>query len=135
MKRIFVDTGAWYALIDEKDPDHRSAREFYKNNSIPLLTTNFIFDETVTLLVSRLGWKVACEFGEKLKKSRFASLVQITDADEERAWKIFLTHRDAGFSYTDCTSFALMERLKIDTAFTYDNHFKAMRFRTVQDFG
>ncbi len=133
MKRIFVDTGAWYALIDEKDPDHGSAREFYINNSIPLLTTNFIFDEAVTLLMSRLGWKVASEFGEKLKKSSFVSLVYITDIDEDRAWKIFLKYKDAGFSFTDCTSFALMERVKIDTAFTFDRYFKALKFKIGPD--
>lgn len=131
MKRIFVDTGVWYALVDEKDPDHSSAREFYANNQMPLLTTNFIFAETVTLIMSRLGWKIAREFGEKLKKSRFASLVSVTDADEERAWQIFLKYKEAGFSYIDCTSFALMERLKIITAFAFDKHFKTMKFTVV----
>ena len=128
MKRIFVDTGAWYALIDKKDPEHVKAKTFYSKNSLPLLTTNFIFDETVTLLMSRLGWKVACEFGDKVKKSSFSSLVYITDADEEKAWNIFLKYKDAGYSYTDCTSFAVMERLRIDTAFSFDSHFQAMRF-------
>ncbi len=131
MKRIFVDAGAWYALVDEKDPDHNSAREFYTNNQMPLLTTNFIFAETVTLIMSRLGWKIACEFGEKLKKSRFASLVSVIDADEVRAWQIFLKYKDTGFSYTDCTSFALMERMKINTAFAFDKHFKTMELTVV----
>lgn len=134
MKRIFVDTGAWYALMDKKDPDHAPAKDLYFRNSLPLLTTNFIFDETITLIMSRLGWKTACEFGEKLKKSSLASIVCVTDSDEEKAWKTFLRYKDAGYSYTDCTSFALMERLKMEAAFTFDRHFKTMKFKTMPDF-
>ena len=51
------------------------------------------------------------------------------DEDEERAWEIFLKYKDKDFSYTDCTSFAVMERLKIDTAFTFDSHFQTMKFQ------
>ena len=131
MKWIFVDTSAWYAFIDKNDPDHIYAKGFYGNNTIPFITTNFIFDETVTLIMSRLGWDVAATFGESLKKSNFANIVPVAGTDEERAWQIFMKYRNIGFSYTDCTSFALMERLKIDTAFTFNEHFKTMRFKIV----
>ena len=42
---------------------------------------------------------------------------------EERPWGIFEQYEDKGFSFTDCTSFALMERLEINTAFVFDDHF------------
>ena len=129
MKRLFVDTGAWYALVDRKDPDHDAAALFFSNNKISLVTSNFIFDETVTLLRSRLGWGVASAFGKKLKDSVFVSLAAIKDADEEKAWEIFLKFKDKDFSYTDCTSFALMQRLGIDAAFSFDSHFKTMKFQ------
>ena len=74
MKRLFVDTGAWYALIDRNDPDHKNAADFFRSNKTPLITTNFIFDETVTLLRSRLGWGIAADFGKKLKDSGFVTL-------------------------------------------------------------
>ncbi len=131
MRRFFVDTGAWYALADKKDPDHGQAECFFRNNKIPLLATNFIFDETITLLRSRLGWNVAKDFGQKLKKSSFATLISVKDEDEDRAWEIFLKYKDKDFSYTDCTSFAVMERLKMDTAFSFDKHFLAMKFKVM----
>jgi len=131
MNRLFVDTGAWYALIDKKDPDHFIAKKFFDSNNTPLITTNFIFDETSTLLMSRLNWDIACKFGEKLKDSKFVSLASITDDDEIIAWEIFREYKEAGFSYTDCTSYAFMGRLKIDTAFTFDAHFKTMKFKVV----
>ena len=43
--------------------------------------------------------------------------------DESKAWEIFVRYEDKGFSFTDCTSFAIMERLKIDTVFVFDDHF------------
>lgn len=129
MKRLFVDTGAWYAVVDKKDPDHSQAEQFLRNNKIPLLTTNFVFDETITLIRSRLGWNAAKEFGERLKKSGFVSIVAVRDEDEEKAWEIFLKYKDKDFSYTDCTSFAVMERLRIDTAFSFDSHFKTIGFQ------
>jgi hypothetical protein len=131
MKRIFVDTGAWYVLVDKKDPDHSKAKKFYNNNSTPFITTNFIFDEIITLLMSRLGWDVSSKFGGRLKKSSLASIIALTDVDEDKAWELFLKYEDAGFSYTDCTSFAVMERLRMDTAFAFDMHFKTMKFTVV----
>lgn len=133
MKSIFVDTGAWYALIDKKDPDHSAAVGFVRANTLPLITTNFIFDETVTLLRKRLGWDIAKEFGQKLKNSGFVRISSIKDEDEERAWEVFLKYKDKDFSYTDCTSFSFMQRLQTDTAFSFDAHFKTMRFSMVPE--
>jgi len=37
---------------------------------------------------------------------------------------MFRQYKDKGFSFTDCTSsFALMERLDINTFFAFDDHF------------
>jgi hypothetical protein len=128
MRRIFTDTGAWYAMVDRRDPEHGAASDVFRVNVLPLVTTNFVFDETITLLRVRLGWSVACDFGKRMKSSAFVSVVPVEDGDEERAWEIFLKYKDVDFSYTDCTSFALMERLRIDTAFSFDAHFKVMKF-------
>ncbi len=128
MNSIFIDTGAWYAFIDKNDPDHIPAKKFYKDNTTPFITSNFIFDETITLLMRRLGFDIALKFGENIKKSSFVNIISVTNIDEDSAWQIFLKYKNSGFSYTDCTSFALMHRLRINTAFTFDKHFKIMKF-------
>ena len=125
MERAFVDTGAWYALIDRNDPDHpavRSALQTYRNR---LITSNYIFDETLTLLRYRLGWRFAKLFGEQLRNGHLAQLVRISANDEREAWVIFSRYDDKTFSFTDCTSFALMRRLRLDKAIAIDNDFKA----------
>ncbi len=120
---IFVDTSAWYALVDKSDRDHTSAVDLIKKVNRPLVTSNYIFDETLTLLKIRLGVKVAINFGQKLWNQEVATLIRVTEKDESRAWGLFIQYEDKGFSFTDCTSFALMERLKINTAFAFDEHY------------
>jgi predicted nucleic acid-binding protein len=50
---IFVDTGAWYASLVPTDPDHATAVQWLASNHSPLLTTDYIIDETLTLLRAR----------------------------------------------------------------------------------
>ncbi len=112
-----------YAHIDKDDADHAAAIELVRNLKRPLITSNYIFDETLTLVKLRLGYQVAANLGQKLWSQEVASLVRVTEEDESRAWEIFLQYEDKAFSFTDCTSFAIMERLGIDTAFAFDDHF------------
>ena len=120
---IFVDTSAWYAYIDRSDADHAGAVKLVKELNRPLITSNYILDEILTLVKVRIGSHIAINLGRKLWNQEVATLVRITERDELRAWEIFTQYEDKGFSFTDCASFALMERLKIDTAFTFDDHF------------
>jgi predicted nucleic acid-binding protein len=121
--KIFVDTSAWYAIIDKNDRDHAVAATKIQVLDRPLVTSNYIFDEILTLLKVKLGFTVAVPFGQKLWNQEISALVRITEDDEERAWRIFRQYDDKGFSFTDCTSFALMERLDINTVFAFDDHF------------
>ena len=128
MTGIFVDTSAWSALVDSDDADHGKAAAFFSANTTPLITTNAIFSETVTLIRYRIGHEAALTFGRKMKESSFVRLVPVAQSDEEQAWDIFTRYRDQDFSYVDCTSFAVMHRMKLGTAFTFDRHFLVMKF-------
>ena len=46
---IFVDTGAWYALLDKSDANHHAAVKFKDSLVHPLVTSNYIADEVITL--------------------------------------------------------------------------------------
>jgi len=121
---IFVDTSAWSALADTSDAHHQAATQFIHTLHTPLVTSTYILDETVTLMRTHLSHDIACRFGEKLRQEQIALMLRITEHDEERAWDIFVRYDDKAFSFTDCTSFALMERLHIDTAFAFDEDFR-----------
>jgi hypothetical protein len=78
-----------------------------------------------------LGHRKAVKFGEKLLASRLVQLISVTKEDKKRAWEIFQRYDDKVLSFTDCTSFAVMERLGIDTAFTVDHDFEALGYTMV----
>jgi predicted nucleic acid-binding protein len=123
----FVDTGAWVALFVEADAQHGAALEWISRNRDRLVTSDYIVDEVLTLISARYRRQTAIRAGNVLFSKDLAGLIQLTDEDKELAWGIFRSHSDKGWSFTDCTSFALMQRLGISNAFAFDQHFSQMR--------
>ena len=60
---IFVDTGAWFALVVPTDPDHEAAVAWFDGNRDPVLTSDYVVDETLTLLRVRGERRPRCGFG------------------------------------------------------------------------
>jgi len=125
VNRIFVDTGAWYALIDRRDPDHPAVKDILRHWQGRLVTSNFVVDETVTLLRYRLDFEPALLFAHEVRGGALAQVYRVSSGDEDAAWSLFERYRDKTFSFTDCTSFALMERLRLDTALALDGDFRS----------
>ncbi len=123
MDRIFVDTGAWLAFVNRRDPDHEWLVGILRAFQGRLVTSSFVFDETVTFCLYRLGHAVASRVGETLLSPDVVDLIRITAQDECLAWKLFLSRPDKEYSFTDCTSFVLMRRLKLDRAAALDDDF------------
>lgn len=120
---IFVDTGAWYSLMVHDDPRHADALSWFQNNHERLVTTDYILDETLTLFRSRGFQRQAIDFGQKILDQITADLDLVNLEDIESAWDVFHTYADKEWSFTDCTSKVVMERLGITTAFAFDHHF------------
>lgn len=129
MKPRFVDTGVWYALADQRDPNHDDAVVLMARPHCPVITTNVVFGESLTLVRGRLGHASAVALGRRLLDGRDVRLVRVGLRDEEQAWQIFQRYRDKDFSFPDCTSFAVMRRLRIPHALAFDRHFQQMGFR------
>ncbi len=135
MPAILVDTWAWLALNYKGDQDYQRAqtanRELLGQN-YSYVTTNFVLDETYTLLRRRAYAQRSVEFGREIQQvisMGGLKLITITPAIEQDAWRIFEKyHNLPGLSYTDCTSFAVMRLLKIQEVFSNDKHFTIMGF-------
>lgn len=127
---LFIDAGAWYALFHQRDRYHQQARNFFeslRDQPIRLMTSDYIFDETLTLLRYHAGYQIARQFGEHFRKSKVACET-VTPEVRESAWQIFLDYDDQEFSFTDCTSFALMRGKNIQDVFAFDAHFQILGF-------
>ena len=121
---IFVDTGAWFASTVPTDPDHARAARWLQNNNEILFTTDYVVDETLTLLRARGENHRAIATGRGFFGDQLAIVHRLSDSDIERAWKIFEQYGDKEWSFTDCTSKAVMQSSSITTAFAFDHHFR-----------
>ena len=121
---VFVDTSAWFAYFVRRDPDHPAAVQWIRANRLPLLTTDFILDELFTLLKLRESHVVAVTAGDTLLHKGVTRVERVSEGDFVRAWEIFQQYKDKEWSFTDCTSKAVMERLGITRAFAFDTHFE-----------
>jgi predicted nucleic acid-binding protein len=123
MAQVLADTSAVYALMDRDDAFHRKAvailRAMPRKGQTPLLT-NFILAESHALLLCRLG----APFARRWLLEQAWRVEAVLPRDEEAAKDIVRRYADKEFSYTDATSFAVMERLGIAAAFGCDIHFK-----------
>lgn len=129
--RLFVDTSAWFALYDKGDEAHGSATKFWKElrrQSARLVTTEHIFGESITLTRARGGHTAACRLGNFLLGSRIVEIAEVPVQTRARAWELFGKFSDKDFSFTDCTSFVVMQELGLTDAFAFDNHFTQMGF-------
>jgi hypothetical protein len=89
MMVVFVDTGAWFAYFVRRDPDHPAALEWMKRNRQPLITTDFVLDELLTLLKVRESHRVPIAAGELFWSQQIARLERIGHDDLTQAWETF----------------------------------------------
>ena len=125
--KLFVDTGAFIALADADDENHKSAAAFYRDareKGARFITTNFVVCETLNYLRARISHHIAVIFLENLKKSGFIEIATVTPSVEEEAFTIFKRYADKDFSFTNCTSLSVMKSLKLKNAFAFDKHFE-----------
>jgi hypothetical protein len=134
MQWVFVDTSAFIALLDPRDDCHAQAvhvEQSLSGQAARLVTTNFVLDETYTGLRGKIQHRAILRFRDSVRQSRRLRVVRVTEALEEQAWGIFARYEDKDFSFTDCTSFAVMQQLGITTAFAFDEHFEQFGFTRV----
>ncbi len=127
---VFVDTGAWFASIVPWDANHDQAATWLAQNARSLLTTDSVLSETLTLLRIRGERERAIWLGERIWSEELAVLYLVNREDQQAAWDVFRRFTDKEWSFVDCISKIVMERLEIDTAFSFDHHFR--QFGNVQ---
>ena len=121
---IFVDSGGWFASLITTDSDHLAAKVWLRTNKLPLVTTDYVVDETLTLLRARGEARDAMNLAKLFSLGKAAKIEFVTPTDFESALALFQEYGDKQWSFTDCTSKVVMERLGITTAFAFDQHFR-----------
>jgi len=131
---IFVDTGAFIGRYIAKDEHHSvstSSWSVLEKSKERLFTSNFVLDETFTLLGRRAGYAFAAARARAILSSSAITILRPAKYDEIEAVKLFEKYADQSVSYTDCISFVLMSSNKIERAFTFDSHFGMAGFTII----
>ena len=135
-RRIFVDSSAYYAVSDLDDANHERAAALLHQLVAArrsTFTTNYVIAESHALHLSRLGYQAALRWLTGIVDDRATVIVRVSLRDEHRARDIIRAYDDKTFSLSDATSFAVMERLRISQAFSFDADFRQFGFVTLPE--
>lgn len=124
-ERLFVDSAAFFAFASQTDKNYARAQvaaQRIGRIGAEMYTSNFVVAETHSLLLNRLNRAIAQQVLDRIYAG-IAHIIRITERDETRARVIIHQYQDKEYSFFDASSFAVMERLHIRRAWTYDHHF------------
>ena len=131
-REVFIDSSGLYALADHRDSYHAQAKERVGKlieSGTAIVLSDYIVDEACTLAKVRAGSDAALRLLDIVERSRAIDLVFIGVERFQAAKAFFRRHADHGYSFTDCTSFVVMNELRIRDALTSDHHFVEAGFR------
>jgi predicted nucleic acid-binding protein len=95
------------------------------------VSTDYVLDETLTLIRARLGLPAARKWWDDVDQSRRLRWEWVDPPRLRRALALFFRWKDKRFSFTDCTSFTIMRELGLRRALTPDRHFRQAGFDTI----
>jgi uncharacterized protein len=128
---IFIDTSGFFSMLSVRDLSHKKAGEILKKAKQAnqfFVTTDYIIDETATLLNARGISHLAGILFDTVSATRACRIEWMDQERFSRTQTYFEKHLDHGWSFTDCFSFLIMKELKLQNVLTKDKHFKEAGF-------
>jgi predicted nucleic acid-binding protein len=128
---VFVDTVAWLALVNKSEELHDAARlvrDQIIQQKAKLITTDFVVVEIANSLARLPLRGVARKLIDFIRTSDTVELVTISPELFEKAYQLYCSRDDKEWGLTDCTSFVVMEMMRMNRAFTADRHFEQAGF-------
>jgi len=129
---IFVDTAAFVALVDTRDEYHGRAstswNDLIKGDEV-LVSHNYALVESISLVQRRVGIEAV-----QILQTRIVPFLRVewcTQEQHDSAVNLVLAANRRSLSLVDCAIFETMRRLKIETVFTFDEHFREQGFTVI----
>jgi len=132
--KTFVDTGGWLAVIVQPDQYHDVGVLHYEaliRRRERLFTSDYVLDETVTRIRYDASHATAVAFLDVIAEAERSGALHILHVDNavwQAAEVLFRQYHDQDFSFTDCTSFVLVQQAGVDEVFGFDQHFLMFGF-------
>lgn len=131
---VFVDTSGFYSLLCRTDDKHKKAVSLLAQASQyggRFVTSDYVLDETATLLKARGHGRLVDLFFERVNTSQALRIEWMDPERFELTRRFFSKHHDKKWSFTDCSSFCLMRQLRLRDALTKDEHFRQAGFNAI----
>ena len=125
--RVFVDTSYYLARALPKDQWHKAAVRAVRPG-MTFFTSSLVINESISLLQARGHVSAALAFLDRMRQNAEVQIVYADPAWQAEAWDLFGEWAGSGANAVDCLSFAIMKRMGIRKAFTFDHHFRAPGF-------
>ena len=129
---IYVDTSAFYALMDRSDSNYKKAAALWASlleKELYLYTGNYVIVETLALLQNRLGFDAANLWYRDILS--LAEVLWINGPMHNLAYELWLSLGRGKLSFVDCVSFVAMRHHKVEKVFGFDRHFVEQGFEIV----
>jgi len=132
-KRIFLDTSAFYALMDRSDSNYEQAAGLWASlleKDLYLCTGNYVIVETMALLQNQLGFEAANLWYRDVLS--LAEVLWIDSSIHHLAYELWLSLGRRKLSFVDCVSFMAMRHYKVEKVFGFDRHFAEQGFEILR---
>ena len=129
---IFVDTSAFLAIVQVDDINHSLAKQQWINllsENETLYTNNYVVVESIAIIQKRSGLNVV----QKLQNNILGLVIidWVSEEHHSQALEIVFKTNRRKLSLVDCSAFETMHHLGIETAFTFDHHFREEGFKVI----
>jgi hypothetical protein len=131
---IFIDTSGFYALLVRGDDQHDRAQDTMRKAAkkrLRFVTTDYVLDETATLLMARGCSSVIPVLFHSVSASKACRMVWMDTERFEKTKSAFIKNVESRWSFTDCFSFIIMKEFRLREALTKDAHFRAAGFAPI----
>ncbi len=123
---VYLDTGALIALATSSDRFHDQAIEYFKRalkDGTRFVTGRPVLVEYIDGVAKRVGKSEGIKELRLLESTATIRIEPETADDWVRGRELFLRYDDHPIDLTDSLSFAMMDRMGLKAAFTFDRDF------------
>jgi hypothetical protein len=134
MRLVYVDTGAWIALLWKRDKAHQKVASHLRalrTDGEVLVTSEAAVGETATRLRYDAGLSATLAFHRYLEEAVAARGLRIRGTDvslRKEAFAIMERHADLVLSYADCVGAAVARETGARAVLGLDNDFRILGF-------
>lgn len=132
MRTLYVDSGAFIALIRKKDRQHERFREHFQRilgEGVQLVTSDAAISETCTRLRYDVGLEAALAFRKILAGATGRLAVRESDPRlRSAAFEVMALYADLKLSYADCVGAAVAREAKVSGILGLDEDFRVLGF-------